>query len=84
MTAQPDPPARTTEKGPAMSTEILTAVALAAATAYSPGKPDTRRARAYAAWYLKTFTRTCTDPATLPGHAAAMARYAHETDGTPA
>jgi hypothetical protein len=67
-----------------MPTEILTAVALAAATAYSPAKPDTRRARAYAAWYLKTFTRTCTDPATLPDHTAAMARFAHETDGFPA
>jgi hypothetical protein len=55
-----------------MPTEILTAVALAAATAYSPGKPDTRRARA------------CTDPETLPDHTVAMARFAHETDGTPA
>lgn len=67
-----------------MTTEILTTVALAAATAYSPGKPDSRRARAYAAWYLKTFTRTCTDPATLPNHTTAMARFAHETDGIPA
>ncbi|WP_034270851.1 hypothetical protein [Actinospica robiniae] len=67
-----------------MPTEILTAVAFAAASAYSPGKPETRRARAYAAWYLRTFARTCTDPATLPDHARAMTRYAHETDGIPA
>lgn len=67
-----------------MPTETLTAVALAAATAYSPGDPATRRARAYAAWYLRTYTRTCTDPATLPGHENAMALFAHENDGLPA
>lgn len=67
-----------------MPTETLVTIATVAANAYSPGDPGTRRARAYAAWYLRTFTRTCADPATLPGHGRAMALYAHETDGTPA
>jgi len=65
-------------------TDEHAAIALAAAEAFSPANPATRRARAYAAWYLRTFLPGGAIPATVPDHTCAMALFAHETDGAPA
>lgn len=66
-----------------MPTAALAEIATQAAEAHSPGHPDTRRARAYAAWYLRRYLyqRATTDPATLPDHATALAAYRHEIGG---
>lgn len=64
-----------------MPPEVLTAIALAAAEAHSPGAPGTHRARAYATWYLRTYVRTATDPSALPTHEQALALYRHEIGG---
>jgi hypothetical protein len=64
-----------------MPTTLLATIATAAAEAHSPGTPHTHRARAYAAWYLRTYARTATDPTTLPAHEGALALYRHEIGG---
>jgi hypothetical protein len=64
-----------------MPTDLLASIATAAAQAHSPGQPTSHRARAYAAWYLRTYARTATDPTTLPAHEIALAAYRHEIGG---
>jgi hypothetical protein len=64
-----------------MTLTDLAPIATAAAEAHSPGRASTHRARAYASWYLRTFARTATDPAALPTHEDALARYRHEIGG---
>jgi hypothetical protein len=64
-----------------MTVTDLAPIATAAAEAHSPERPASNRARAYATWYLRTFARTATDPAALPTHEDALARYRHEIGG---
>lgn len=64
-----------------MPTDQLAVIATNAAQAHSPGNPTSNRARAYATWYLRTYTRTATDPTILPGHEQALAAYRHEIGG---
>lgn len=66
-----------------MPAAALAEIATEAAEAYSPGNPDTRRARAYAAWYLRRYIhlRDSADPEHLPDHETAMATYGHEIGG---